>query len=256
MPAALSPQEVPPALRGAPRRGRDSRSVQELPHGARPDLDREPGQLSLHPSVAPGRVLLGQAEDQLSNPAVQRRTTRTPASIGPPSCDGVPVPSTHRLRAHEQGRPSFLGQEPIQRRQQSPIRRPVSRPGDVAVEHGELVSQDQQLDLVRAGATAPRYDQFEEATQRPIEEGHHHARILPQPQRSPLVGEPKGRCDLILGTHRVDADLGIFSFKKAGKESVGERSGRRTYPACGWRCPLVWKPHPAPLSQRPREHRV
>jgi hypothetical protein len=28
-----------------------------------------------------------------------------------------------------------------------------------------------------------RHDQLKESTQRPVEEGHHHARILPEPRR-------------------------------------------------------------------------
>jgi hypothetical protein len=95
-------EEVPPALGGSPRRRRHPRSHQHLPRRAWRDLDAEPGELTLDPAVAPGRVLSGQTNDQLPYLAVERRTTRAPVLVGPPASDGVAVPSAHRLGPNEQ----------------------------------------------------------------------------------------------------------------------------------------------------------
>src|SRR6266545_2368303 len=59
--------------------------------------DTETGELSLHPSVAPHRVLPSQADDQLANAAVKRWSARTLAPRGPPPGEGVAVPPSHRL---------------------------------------------------------------------------------------------------------------------------------------------------------------
>lgn len=76
-------------------------------------------------------------------------------------------PSTSSIspfRSHAQRRPSLLWQEPCQCGEEGPIRGPIPRPGNVSTEHGDLVAQDQQLDLLRAVAPSSRYDQLEESS--------------------------------------------------------------------------------------------
>jgi hypothetical protein len=47
------------------------------------------------------------------------------------------------------------------------------------------MAKHQELDLVRAVATPTNKDQLKHATQRPVDQGHHHAEHLGVPRGSP-----------------------------------------------------------------------
>jgi hypothetical protein len=178
----LRSEEAPPALGSSARSRWHSRSNQDLPHGTCCGRHAEPGQLALHPAVAPGGVLAGQTDDQLPDRAVERGTTRTPVLVGPPSSDGIAVPAADGLRPDEQGGPSLPRQEATERRDERSVRRLEPRPGHLSTEHSELMSQHHQLDLVRALTTSARDDQLKQPARRPVDQGHHHANHLDAPE--------------------------------------------------------------------------
>jgi len=69
----LGPQEPFPRHSRSPGRGVDARFLQDRPHGARRDCDPEMFELAVNASVAPGRVLLGETDDEPANLRPLRR---------------------------------------------------------------------------------------------------------------------------------------------------------------------------------------
>ena len=59
------------------------------------------------------------------------------------------MPTTNRLRLHEQTAPSLTRKHPGQCGQEHPIGWPTTRPGHLPAKHRKLVTQDEYLDLVR-----------------------------------------------------------------------------------------------------------
>ena len=69
--------------------------------------------------------------------------------IGPTSRDEGAVPATDRFRLHEQTAPPVTRKDPGQRGQEHSIGWMATRSGDLPAKHGELVTQNEYLDLVR-----------------------------------------------------------------------------------------------------------
>jgi hypothetical protein len=61
----------------------DARPVQDQPDRAGRHLVAQPDQLTLDPTMPPGRVLSRQTQDQLADFASGRRASRTPTRVGP-----------------------------------------------------------------------------------------------------------------------------------------------------------------------------
>ena len=81
----LAAQEGAPGLAVALGCGLDSVAVEDLPYGGGGDLDRQHGQFAMDASVAPARVLPGQAQDEGLDSAAGRR----PAGPFRAGCLGV-----------------------------------------------------------------------------------------------------------------------------------------------------------------------
>jgi hypothetical protein len=84
----------------------------------RRDPNPEVLQLALDALVAPGGILLGQADDQLLHLLVQRWPARPAVRVGPGAGDQAAVPAQQRLRLYEEARPAGLGQHAADRGQQ------------------------------------------------------------------------------------------------------------------------------------------
>jgi hypothetical protein len=97
---------------------------------------------------------------------------------GPASSHQIPVPTEQRLGLHEEP-PSPNGrEETAQAREHGPIRWPEGRACDLAAQHRDLVTEDDDLDrqllLLAKGET----DQLEEANERHVEERESHDSIF------------------------------------------------------------------------------
>jgi hypothetical protein len=69
--------------------------------------------------------------------------------IGPTTRKQRPVPATDRLRPHEHTAPPLTRKHSDECGQEHPIGRVAAWPAHLPTEHRELVTQDQDLDLVR-----------------------------------------------------------------------------------------------------------
>ncbi len=132
--------------------------------------DTELGQLALYAHVAPPAVLSGQAHDELCRDWVEWRPARSSVWIGPASANGVAMPAQHCGRSDQERRPPRARQEAPEQGQQSPVSWLELRLFHLAAKHVELVTEDQDLDvLVGVGHSPPPKD-LDEPNGEPVEE--------------------------------------------------------------------------------------
>ena len=155
----LAGEELSPGQTGPAWCGIDAGVMQDLPHGAGSDAMAQADQFALHTPVAPGGVLARHADDELLD---RRSGGWTPGSaacgVVPFPRDKLAMPGQHRGPSHREDlRPAAAWQQPGQGSQPRPVGRRVVRPGDLAAQHGVLVAQDQQFDIL-AQISAHQYD--------------------------------------------------------------------------------------------------
>jgi hypothetical protein len=140
-------QESGPGHPCASRRRIDAHLLEDRPHRGGRDRDAEALELAGDPPVSPGGVLLGEPLDQFAQLVAPARPSPL-GPVGPAAGDEPPVPAEQRLGADEERRPAPPRQGAREPGQQRPIGELELGPGDLATEHGELVAQDEDLDLL------------------------------------------------------------------------------------------------------------
>jgi hypothetical protein len=111
-------------------------------------LDAEALEFALNALVAPAGVLPGQADDQLLHVLVQRGSAGLVVRVGPGAGDQASVPAQQRLGRDEEARPAGSGQRAAGRSQQRPVGGLQLGSWCLAAEHGELVAQHQDLQVL------------------------------------------------------------------------------------------------------------
>jgi hypothetical protein len=144
-PGGLLAQELRPTAARAPRRRIQPVAAECRADRGRRHLHAKPLELSFDPLVAPSRVLLGEADDQLLHLLIQRWPTGLAVRVGPRPGDQPPMPAQQRLGLHEEDRPAGSGQDAADRGEQRPIGGVESWPWGLAAQDGELVTQHQDL---------------------------------------------------------------------------------------------------------------
>ena len=144
----LSAQELPPGRVGLPfRRGRDLQGLEDPADGGGADPVAELEQFTLDPLVSPAVILAGELPDQHYDLRADRRTAR-PVRVGPLPGDEAAVPPKHGPRGDQPVRPQACGQEPDQRGEDRAVGPVEAWPGLGAAQHGNLVPQHEQLDVL------------------------------------------------------------------------------------------------------------
>ncbi len=82
-------------------------------------------------------------------------------------------------RLHEHAAPPLTRKHPSQRGQEHPIGRAAARPPHLPAKHGEFVTQNEYLDLVRGVRSTPHHQESEEMSKQPVEARDDHQTILP-----------------------------------------------------------------------------
>ena len=139
------------------------------------DLDAEPEELALDALVAPARVLPGQADDQLLDVLIERRSPESTTGIGPGAGDQAAVPAQQRLRGDEEAGPAGSWQHAADRGEQGSVGRLQPRSLDLAAQHGELVAQHQDLEVLGGVAAGEQREQLDGAAQGQVGESRQHA---------------------------------------------------------------------------------
>jgi len=100
---------LPPAGAGTgagsarpPRRRPKPGGKEDPPDCARRDTQAELEQLAADPRVAPTWVLAREAQHELAQPTIERRTAGSPLGLRPLPPHKLPVPAQKRLRPHHQ----------------------------------------------------------------------------------------------------------------------------------------------------------
>jgi len=83
--------------------------------------------------------------------------------IGPAPRDEATVPGEERLGCHREAAPERAGEEATQCSQEDAVGGLIGRTADLASEHGDLVSQDQELDVLLALGANSEEDELEES---------------------------------------------------------------------------------------------
>jgi hypothetical protein len=156
---------------------------------------RDPGtkaeQLALDALVAPGRVLPGQSHDQLLDLLVQRWPAHFPARVGPRPGDQPPMPPQQRLRPDEEARPAGPRENTAEHGQQRPIGRLQPGARGLAVQHGQLMAEHQDLQVLGGVAAGQQHQQLDGAAQGQVGESRQHAAGLRASQRGRHTTAPR-----------------------------------------------------------------
>jgi hypothetical protein len=85
------------------------------------DLVTQADQFTVDSAMAPGRVLGGQAQHEITDLLVDRWSAGPCVRVGPVAGEQLAVPSQQRRRSNEERRPTRAGQQSRQRRQHQPV---------------------------------------------------------------------------------------------------------------------------------------
>ena len=175
----LRSEELRPGRSGPPRRGVDAGGVQDSPDGGGADLVAEAGEFAVDASVSPGRVLGGQAHDQGAQAGGDGGSTGPDGLGGPAAGDELAVPAQDGGRGDEQPEASAVGEQSGEGGDQGAVGPAHPRARCASLEHGELVAQDQDLDVLGGVGSGAQHDPAEELGEHLVDQSQRHQRIMP-----------------------------------------------------------------------------
>ena len=130
-------------------------------------------QLADDPLIAPPRILPGKPHNQCANVRWDRWSTGW-SRIGPALGDQAPVPPEERRRRDDKHRPVDAGQQPACCRQEHPVGGPKRGTPDLPAKHCYLVSEDDDLEVLRPGRPEPQEEQLQDALERDVKNRQNH----------------------------------------------------------------------------------
>ena len=120
-------------------------ALQDRPDARGRDDGAHGGELAVDAAVAPGRVLLREAEHEGGGPLGDGRSTRPAVWVGPALGDEVAVPAQQGRRLDEEVPVTLAGEQSCQPGQHRPARRLQHRPVHLAAEQRDFVSEHDDL---------------------------------------------------------------------------------------------------------------
>jgi hypothetical protein len=126
--------------------------------------------------LAPARILTGQTQDSLAKAHRDRRSAGRAVRISPAPGDQISVPAQQRRRSHDEHAPRRAAQQPRQRGEKDSIGPVKIRSVSVAAEHGDLVAQDEDFDLLGSVTAQYQNQELEDASQRGVGKRPEHVR--------------------------------------------------------------------------------
>ena len=145
-------------------------------------------QLALDPHVSPARVLPRHPHYQGGEDVVDRWPSG-PVRVGPPSAHEAAMPAQDRVRGDQAMAAQRAGQPPDEGGEHGPVRPVQARSRVGAAQHGDLVAQHEELDVLGGGRAAQQQDQPEHLPEDQVQQPQRHAGIMSD-RRSPLVSDP------------------------------------------------------------------
>jgi hypothetical protein len=174
--------------------------VQDGPDGGGADPVAEADGVAVDASVSPGGVLGGQAEDQGAQAGGDGGSTGSGRLRGPAAGDQLAVPALDGGRGDEQTVASAGGEQSGERGDEGAVgpRRP--RAWRASLENGELVAQDQDLDLLARVGPGVQHHPAQELGEHLVDQPQRHQRIMPGTWRGRTSRSRAVRT--VSGTHR------------------------------------------------------
>jgi hypothetical protein len=161
----LPAQERPPRGGGRSRRRLETVGAQDPGDGASGNPAAKAQQLPTDALVAPSAGSRWPAAQSRSAPAGEPMADPALRWIGPAPAHHAPVPSKQRLERDHEDRPSGPGKETAERRQQRTVLGLEPGAWVLAAQDGQLVAEDQDLDLFGARRPPAEHQQLEQAAQ-------------------------------------------------------------------------------------------
>jgi hypothetical protein len=131
-----------------------------------------PASFALDAAVAPGRILLREAQHQLADLVTDRWAAR-PVRIGPFFLDHVAVPGQQRGGGNDP-MPVQLTRESAGQGGQECSIRPGQAGSDLTAQHRYFVAQDQNLDVLGGGAAGEQPEPAEHRDRDQIQQSKRH----------------------------------------------------------------------------------
>ena len=120
-------------------------------------------------SIPPGRVLHGQAKDDLHGSRRQSRSAGASARVGPSSSHQVPMPAEQGLGLNEEVPAARRREQSAQAGEHRSIRRAQRGACDLAAQHRDLVAEDDHFDGQFAVVASLKPQHFKDSNKRQIE---------------------------------------------------------------------------------------
>jgi hypothetical protein len=139
----------------------------------------EAGEFAVDPSISPGGVLGGQAHDQGTQASGDGRSTGPDRLGGPAAGDQLAVPAQDGGRCDEQPEGSAGRKQSGEGGDQGAVGPGYSRAWRAPLEHGELVAQNQDLDVLGGVGSGAQHDPAEERGEHLVDQSQRHQRIMP-----------------------------------------------------------------------------
>ncbi len=155
--------------------------MKDLPDGGGPDLVAESGEFAVDATVSPGRVLGSQAEDQGTDARGDGRSAGSGRLGGPAAGDQLAVPAQDGGRGDDEQPEASAGREQSgEGGDQGAIGPAYSWTRRASsLEHGEVVAQDKDLDLLGGVGSGPQHDPVQELVEHLVDQPQRHQRIMP-----------------------------------------------------------------------------
>ena len=137
-------------------------------------------QLALDPHVSPARVLPRHPHDQRGEDVVDRWPSG-PVRVGPSSAHEAAMPAQDGARGDQAMATQCSGQPPDEGGEDGPVRPVQAWSGVGAAEHGDLMPQHEELDVLGGGRAAHQQDQSEHLLEDQIQQPQRHGGDHAQP---------------------------------------------------------------------------
>lgn len=152
------------------------------------------------------RILLRQTNDKDSHFDGDRRTPWALLGIGTSTGDEPAMPGKQSLRSDEEHRASPAPEQPRRCCEKDSVGVHVLRTCNLTTQDRELVSEDDELEVIRALGSEAEHDEVENTSDKKVEKRSEHDEALPsltsEPRLDPNSEVPAQVVNWVLAPHR------------------------------------------------------
>jgi hypothetical protein len=219
----LRAQELAPRRSGSTRCRIDPSSVEDRPDGGGADVVAESGEFAVDAAIPPRRIFGGQAHDQGTQVGRDGRSTWTGRCRCPAPGDELAMPAQDGGRGDERAEAAGRGEQSGERGDQGAVGPAHPRARGAPSEHGELVTQDQDLDLLTGLGSSPQHDPAQERGEHLVDQPQRHRRIMPAARNRRSTRS--GNVGRVSGTHTLRSRVGRSTAVREVRAPTGPGRG-------------------------------